>query len=207
MNCLLLILIVNCCYFKKYMNITDDEILQRLKEGDKRALTTLYDSYWKPLFVSSYSLLKDRELCEEIIQDIFIEIWNRRLDLQIKVSLKSYLYACVRYKVFAEFRKEKVLRVELYDDINSRFQYITPETKMIHEELELHVKLIVESLPEKCQMVFKLSRTEQFTHKEIAEQLGISTKTVENHITNALRILRDSLGNVLTVEFILYLLC
>lgn len=188
------------------MVITDDEILQRLRAGDKRALTILYDSYWKPLFASSYSLLKDRESCEEIIQDIFIEIWNRRLDLQIKVSLKSYLYACVRYKVFAEFRKDKVLRVELYDDINSRFQYATPETKMIHEELEQYVKLVVESLPEKCQMVFKLSRNEQLSHKEIAEQLDISTKTVENHITNALKVLRDSLGNVLTIEFILHLL-
>lgn len=188
------------------MIITDDEILQRLKDGDKKALTILYDSYWKPLFAFSYILLKDRELCEEIIQDIYIEIWNRRADLQIKVSLKSYLYACVRYKVFAEFRKHKVERVELFDDINARFQFSTPETKMIHEELEQHVKLVIESLPEKCQMVFKLSRNEQLSHKQIAEQLDISTKTVENHITNALKVLRDSLGNVLAVEIILHLL-
>lgn len=65
---------------------------------------------------------------------------------------------------------------------------------------------VVESLPDKCQMVFKLSRNEQLSHKEIAEQLGISTKTVENHITNALKVLRDSLGNVLAVEIILHFL-
>ncbi|CAD0004713.1 RNA polymerase sigma-70 factor [Flavobacterium chungangense] len=188
------------------MIITDAEILERLKKGDKKALTILYDSYWKPLFSSSYLLLKDRELCEEIIQDIFIEIWNRRSDLQIKVSFKSYLYASVRYKVFAEFRKNKPERVELYDDINARFQYATPETRMIHEELEQHVRLVVENLPEKCQLVFKLSRNEQLSHKQIAEQLGISTKTVENHITNALKILRDSLGNALAIEIILHFL-
>ena len=193
-------------YLYHGMNITDDEILHRLKEGDKRALTILYDSYWKPLFASSYLLLKDRELCEEMIQDIFIEIWNRRLELQIKVSIKNYLYACVRYKVFTEFRRDKPERVELYDDINGRFQYSTPETRMIHEELEQHVTLVVESLPDKCQIVFKLSRNEQLSHKQIAEQLGISTKTVENHITNALKILRDSLGNVLAVEIILHFL-
>ncbi|MFB9076143.1 RNA polymerase sigma-70 factor [Flavobacterium procerum] len=186
------------------MIITDDEILQRLRAGDKKALTILYDSHWKPLFASSYLLLKDRELCEEIMQDVFIDLWNRRSDLQIKISFKSYLYACVRYKVFAEFRKDKPERIELYDDINARFQYATPETRMIHEELEHHINLIVESLPEKCQLVFKLSRNELLSHKEIAEQLGISTKTVENHITNALRVLRDSLGNVLSVEVILH---
>lgn len=185
------------------MSIDDNNILIRLREGDKKALTILYNNYWRPLYISSFNLLKDKEVCEEIIQDVFIEIWNKRADIQIKVSLKSYLYACVRYKVFAEFRKSKDLPIALYEDLNNRFQYTSPETQMMHEELKQQVSLVVESLPEKCKLVFKLSRIEQLSHKEISEQLNVSTKTIENHITKALKILRLSLGNVMSIELIL----
>lgn len=188
------------------MIITDNEILALIKNSDKKALALLYNNYWKPLFASSFSLLKDRELCEEIIQDVFIEFWNKRQELEIQISVRSYLYACVRYKVFAEFRKNKVSHIELYDDIDARFQYTSPETVMIHEELEEFVKLAIKSLPEKCRIVFTLSRDEKLSNKEIAEKLNISVKTVESHITNAIKIIRDSLGSLLSLELILYIL-
>lgn len=187
------------------MDVKDVEILQRLKKSDKKALTELYDSYWKSLYISSYNLLKDKELCEEIIQDVFIDFWNFREKLQIKISIKSYLYACVRYKVFSEFRKNKVKNVELFEDLNQRFQYATPETKLMHEELVMQVDALVKTLPKKCQEVYVLSRNNQLSHKEIAEKLGISTKTVENHITFALKVLRTGLGHLLSIEFLYYL--
>ncbi|KAB1067713.1 RNA polymerase sigma-70 factor [Tamlana haliotis] len=184
---------------------SDNEIIERLKVDDKKALTLLYNNYWKVLYISSYNLLKDKEVCEEIIQDVFIDLWNKRKSLQIKVSLKSYLYACVRYKVFAEFRANKKIRVELFEQLNERIHYTNPETKLIHSELKDYVNLVVESLPEKCKKVYQLSRHEQLSHKEIAEQLDITVKTVENHITNALRVLRTSLGQVLFVALFLNL--
>ncbi|WP_242202364.1 RNA polymerase sigma-70 factor [Aestuariivivens insulae] len=184
------------------MDITDNEILKRLKKDDKVSLTLLYDRYWKPLFISSYNLLKDKELCEEIIQDIFIDLWRGREKLEIKISLKSYLYACVRYKVFNEFKKNKVQRVELFEGLNDRFQYATPETKIMHDELVMQIDTIVNTLPKRCQEVYVLSRNEQLSHKEIAERLGISTKTVENHITLALKILKSSLGYSFCVEML-----
>lgn len=179
------------------MFISDFDIINGLKTGDKRALTVLYNNYWKVLYISSYNLLKDKEVCEEIIQDVFIDIWNKRDKLDIKVSLKSYLYACVRYKVFAQYRTNKLPRVELLEELDRRLQYTTPETKIMHKELKQHIKLVIDGLPKKCKKVYKLSRNEQLSHKEIAEQLDISIKTVENHITNALRVLRTSLGHVL----------
>lgn len=185
------------------MNNSDNEIIKGLKADDKKALTLLYNNYWKVLYISSYNLLKDKEVCEEIIQDVFIDIWNKRKEIEIKISLKSYLYACVRYKVFSQFRTKKIMRVELFEELDKRLQYTTPETKMMLKELKQHVKLIVESLPEKCKRVYKLSRNEQLSHKEIADQLGISIKTVENHITNALRVLRTSLGQALFVVLFL----
>lgn len=185
--------------------INDNVLIERLKKDDKKALTELYNAYWKPLFISSYNLLKDKELCEEIIQDIFIDLWSNREKLQIKISLNSYLYACTRYKVFSQFRKNKIIRVELFENLNKRFQYATPETKLMHQELVEQIGAIVETLPQKCKQVYKLSRTEQLSHKEIAERLNISTKTVENHITKALRVLRLSLGHTLSIELLYFI--
>ncbi|WP_461531948.1 RNA polymerase sigma factor [Sinomicrobium sp.] len=176
---------------------SDRDIIQGLKADDKNALVKLYDAFWKPLFISSYNLLKDKEICEEIIQDVFIDLWNNRRELEIRVSLKSYLYACVRYKVFAEFRKNKPMRVELFEELNKRFQYATPETEVMHDELLRQVAAVVETLPKKCKEVYQLSRDAQLSHKEIAQRLNISAKTVENHIANALKILRSALGHYL----------
>lgn len=187
------------------MSINDRIIIKKLKEDNKKALVMLYDSYWKPLFISSYNLLKDKEVCEEIIQDVFIETWNKRFELEIKVSLKSYLYSCVRYKVFSEFRKVKPLNVEIFDNLNDRFQYVNPETILMHEELRMHLQKIMDILPKKCKQVFKLSRVDNLSHKEIAKKLNISPKTVENHITIALKIFRDSLGKVISIELFIIL--
>ena len=184
------------------MSDLDITLLQDLKKGDKKALTRLYDNYWKSLYISSYNLLRNKELCEEIIQDVFIELWNNRINLQIKISLKAYLYACVRYKVFAEFRKKKFDQVELFDDLNARFQHATPETALMHAELVAQINSVVDMLPEKCREVFILSRNQQLTHKEISEQLSISTKTVENHITFALRFLKSNLGYMISLDLL-----
>lgn len=156
--------------------------------------------------MSSYNVLKDKELCEDIIQDIFMNIWNNREKLEIHISLKGYMYACARYQVFNQFKKNKdKIHVEFFDDLDKRFQHSTPETQLMHDELVQQINSIVESLPLKCQLVYKLSREEQLSHKEIAERLDISTKTVENHITKALQVIRLSMGSSASMAMVLWL--
>lgn len=186
---------------------TDAILLQRLREGDKQALTELYNSCWQPLFISSYNVLKNKEVCEDIIQDVFMNIWNNRAKLEINISLKGYFYACARYQVFSQFRKNKdKINVEFLDDLDKRFQYATPETEIMHKELVQQVNGIIDTLPEKCKLVYKLSREEQLSHKEIAIRLDITTKTVENHITKALHTIRFSIGSTASVGMVLWLL-
>lgn len=184
----------------------DTILINRLRSGDESALTELYNRFWQALFVSAYNVLKDRELCEDIIQDIFMNIWHNREKLEINISLKGYMYACARYQVFNQFKKNKdKIHVELFQEIDKRFQHSTPETLLMHEELVHQINAIIETLPEKCQQVYKLSREEQLTHKEIAERLNISTKTVENHITKALHVIRFSMGSTASVAMVLWL--
>jgi RNA polymerase sigma-70 factor (family 1) len=185
---------------------SDIALINRLRNGDESALTELYNKFWQLLFMSSYNVIKDKELCEDIIQDIFMNIWHNREKLEIHISLKGYMYACARYQVFNHLKKNKdKIHVELFDDLEKRFQYTTPETEMMHDELIQQINLIITTLPEKCRLVYKLSREEQLSHKEIAERLDISTKTVENHITKALQIIRLSMGSTASVAMVLWL--
>lgn len=181
---------------------TDSSILKRLHEDDESALTELYCNYWQYLYITSYNILQNKQLSEDIVQEVFISIWKRRKDLEIKTSIKSYLNACVRYQVFSQIKKnKKMLRVDLFDSIEQRIQYTSPETKIIYKELVQQMNHVVDSLPKKCKRVYQLSRNENLSNLEIATELHISIKTVESHITKALRILKTSIGVLLVLIF------
>lgn len=189
---------------KQTLNIHDELLLNRISNGDESALTELYSLYWKPLFISSYNLLKNKEICEEIVQDVFIDFWNKKDAIEIKISLNSYLYACTRYKVFHQIKKQNTttLPPELFESLEKRFQYATPETLIMHQELVNKIDEIINSLPPKCKEVYQLSRNEYLSHKEISDRLQISTKTVENHISKAIKVLKSSLGQTIAIYLI-----
>lgn len=183
-------------------NDIDNNIVLRLRQNDEGALTELYNVHWRSMFISAYNLLKDKELCEDIVQEVFMGIWKNRASLNINVSFKSYLYACTRYQVFKQFRKNKdKIRLGLFDNLDQLFHSDSPETGLMQKEFARQVDAIVESLPEKCRKVYKLSRVEELSHKQISDTLNISTKTVENHITKALRILRIGISEIMIFFF------
>ena len=182
---------------------TDVELVERLQNNEEGALTIIYKEYWEIMFLAAYNLVKDRSVCEDIVQEVFISLWQRREKIQIKVSLKSYLYTSTVYKVYDHFNKnKKMAKDELFDNFENKIETSNPETKLMHQELMNYLDAIVDTLPEKCKEVYKLSRENMLSNKEIAEQLNISQRTVEGHISRALKILKESLGVAVSIEFI-----
>ncbi|WP_308990421.1 RNA polymerase sigma-70 factor [Mariniflexile litorale] len=185
---------------------SDKELIELLHQGKDEALSLIYKKYWQMMYLAAYNLVQDKEVCEDIVQDIFVDLWNKRTHLIISISLKSYLYTSTVYKVYDFFRKnKKLIKIELLDNFSETFHALTPETKLLYEELIEHVDSIIEHLPLKCKAVFKLSREQELSNKEIADKLHISQRTVEGHITKALSILRYSMGMSLCIEFVLFI--
>lgn len=181
------------------------ELLYLLRSGDEKAFRKIYDLYWEKLFISAYNKLKDRELCEDILQEVFIGLWKKRDTLIIQTSLQNYLYASVTYKVYDVFRKNHdFLKNELLEKFEQGIQDANPETLLMHQELIYQIEMAIDALPEKSRIVFKLSREEQLSYIEIAEKLNISVKTVEAHISKSLRLLRNSLGTNLSIGLIIF---
>lgn len=191
-------------FVNKYNDI---DLVKRLQESEEEALTIIYKEYWEIMYLAAYNLVKDRSVCEDIVQEVFISLWQRRAKLQIKVSLKSYLYTSTVYKVYDHFDKnKKMLKGELFDNFENKIETSNPETKLMHQELIHLLDSIIDTLPDKCKEVYKLSRENMLSNKEIAEQLNISQRTVEGHISKALKILKESLGVVVSIEFIILFL-
>lgn len=187
--------------------ITDLDLVKGLQDNKEEALTKIYNKYWEVMYMAAYNLVKDQSVCEDIVQEVFISLWQRREKLAIKTSLKSYLYTSTVYKVYDHFNKnKKMVKDELFDDFENKIETSNPETKLMHQELISYLDSVIDTLPDKCKEVYKLSRENMLSNKEIAEQLNISQRTVEGHISKALKILKESLGVAVSIEFVILFL-
>jgi len=170
----------------------DEELLLMLQQGDEQALTLLYRRHWQLLFLTAYQVLKDREACKDLVQELFTEIWQRAAAIQLNGSFKAYLTNSIRYKVFRYIRQHPV-REECFDHLAERMQTPSPESELAVKELQARLNALVDTLPEKCAQIYRMSREQQLSYKEIAGRLNVSVKTVENQINIALRRLRIAL--------------
>jgi len=177
--------------------LTEDAVLlPAIARGDKNAFEQLYHNYWHHLFLAAYNVLKDKAVCEDIVQEVFLQVWNRRESIRIESSLEAYLFSMVRYSVFRHIKKEKAGCSRLFEQLGSRLYNATPEDITIEKNIHSHIAGAVNSLPEKCREIYRLSREEQLSHHEIATRLNISTKTVENHISIALKKIRFTMTKI-----------
>jgi RNA polymerase sigma-70 factor (ECF subfamily) len=169
-----------------------ENIKHMLNKGHAVAFTDFYTQYFKKLLLESDKYVKDIQVAEEIVQDVFLKIWERSADLNQIQSIKSYLYRSVINLSINHINRQKNLELH-HQKIVSDFS--EEEAEQLDEENELIVLLFseIEKLPPKCREIFKMNRFERLKYKDIATKLDISERTVENHIANALKILREAM--------------
>jgi RNA polymerase sigma-70 factor (ECF subfamily) len=179
-----------------YSEYSDEELLAFVKKHDVAAFTEIYNRFRGLLYVYSRKITHHGIEAEDIVQDIFIKLWDNRASISLKSSLSSYLYTAVRYKFFDLVAHQKVRSdyAEVFQDFLN--VYGNPVEEYVNEkELAQLIEREVANLPEKMRQVFELSRSNGLSHKEIALRLGIAEKTVKNQVNNALKTLRTKLGS------------
>ena len=176
--------------------LSDEELSVLLFKGNNAAFEEIFNRYWSVLYSAAYKRLKNHEGAEEIVQDLFTLLWSKRESIQIHTSLLGYLFTATRYMVLNHIQKNAVRQnyketlqlLKTYDN--------STEDTIFLNDLNRNIEKEVNHLPPKCRSVFELSRKEHKTNREIAEVLGISEKTVEGHLTKAIRQLKVSLGDL-----------
>lgn len=177
------------------------ELLSRLSRGDEAAFTEIYNIYWDKLFVVATHKLYNPSEAEELVQDIFLDVWHRREELQIN-SLSAYLATAVKYRVInALAKRNRQLRYEQHAGQTTTEADLSTEQWLSFGDLRDKLGKLVADLPEKCRIVFQLSRDKGFSQKEIAHELGIAEKTVEAHLSKAIRTLRTHLAKLIMLLF------
>ena len=176
----------------------EDRLLKAIKL-DKTSFDQIYKQYWSKLYIYAFNVLKEKEICEDILQEIFIDLWAKRDNVQI-TDLNSYLYQSVKYQIFNHFRKSKYKKQLLI-----KFNLMNTQNGIdeLYEEKELNVQLkdIISKLPKQRRIIFKMSRYDGLSNKEISENLNISLQTVKNQINKSLKFIRRSLKNISLLFF------
>ncbi|MBL7813389.1 MAG: RNA polymerase sigma-70 factor [Saprospiraceae bacterium] len=178
-----------------YQAYTDFDLIALLKSDDISAFDTLYSRYFSKLYNHAYEKLHDRYLAQEVVQELFVSFWQNRYKVEVHTSLASYFFVAIRYLIINQFKKQLAYEQKI-DKITLTQSHISDETNewLDVTDLQAEYQAALQKLPEKCREVFVMSRNGA-TNKEIGEALDISVKTVEQHITKALRILRILLNS------------
>lgn len=176
----------------RYQQQTDADLIMLLREDKRDVFAEIYNRYWKKLLAVAYHHCKDKIIAEEIVQEVLIGLWNRRKELYIE-NVNAYLATAVRLSVFKQYVRQKrreQITAEVADPIITSWD----EEKIYTRFLQQHINNMVEILPEKCRLVFKLSRNEGLSIPVIAQRIGVAEKTAEAHLTKALKILKNKLN-------------
>lgn len=183
--------------------LSDEELLQLTRSGEEAAFSEIYNRYWKKLLTVAINKTDGNvEEAEEIVQDIFVSLWKRRDQLELSSNLSNYLAASVKYRVIKNLaRKDLRRRYEAENPHVFSTSDNSTQDWLDFEELRSRLEALVAALPEKCQLIYRMSRESGYSQKEIAGELSISEKTVEAHLGKALKSLRNGLYSLKIIIF------
>lgn len=179
---------------------TLEDILTRLKGDDKSALKDLFQQYYLPVCQTIHRFIRDKNLAEDLAQNVFLRFWEKRHQVTVTTSAGAYLRRMAINEALAWLRRKK--RVDFVEPDSNAAEDIAEgvEEQFLQNELQGQITNAINALPPKRRAIFQLSRFEGLTYKEIAEKLGISVKTVENQMGKALRVLREKLKGYLSIS-------
>lgn len=173
---------------------TDEQLIVLLKKDSGKAVEKIFQKYYTFLCKVVYRILPDAVLVEDLVQEVFMELWRKHPTIRVQSSLKAYLKRATVNKTLNYIRDNK-MKFESEDSTYKMEGNLVPVNKQMEaNELQQLVQVAVDYLPERCRIIFTLSRFEQLSYKEIAQKLDISVKTVENQISKAIKILKKQLG-------------
>lgn len=178
---------------------SDKELLSLVSKSNDRAFTELYNRYWDKLLFIAGIKMRDLAIAEEMVQDIFFDIWNRRETLNVTGELEAYLAVSMKYKVInaqAKLNRNAEYQRYLFDHV--ALQDNSTEEWLSFNELREKLSLLVNKLPEKCRITYQLSREDFLTQKEIATKLKVSEKAVEANLSRAKKFIRLALREMLS---------
>jgi RNA polymerase sigma-70 factor (ECF subfamily) len=175
-----------------YKNLTDTELFQLLQQDDMDAFDEMYERHFMPLLNAAYKRLHSREDALEMVQDLFVQLYLRRKQMEYTYNFGGYVQKMLKNKIIDRYREQLVRKKHLYQlqQMNPEAEPGAPEDNMDVKMLEQKIHAVIEQLPHKCREVFLLSRINNLSHQAIAEKLNISVSTVEKHIVKALKIVR-----------------
>lgn len=189
---------------KLVMEKSDYVLLQGIINDDTKAYVTIFDKYWEPVFRFILKKTGNYQQAEDIVQEVFLHVWQRRHKLTIHTSLKNYLLAVAKYMFFKTIDKETLqMDFENYDAYG--IDTSTPESCFEFEELFERYLLSIEKLPAKYKEVFKLSHQDQLTISEISKKLNLAPQTVSNRLTTCRQLLKQEIREQYPLIIILFL--
>jgi RNA polymerase sigma-70 factor (ECF subfamily) len=180
-------------------------LLDKLKAGDQSAFTTIFSTYYRDLVIFANSFTKQIEVSEEIVQEVFVNFWDSRNQIFIKTSLKSYLLKTVQNRCIDWLRHLKIR--DKYSGMvldNAILMENDTENYIFHSELEKDLYKALGELPAELSKTFKMSRIDGIKYQEIAEELGVSVRTIEVRVAKVLTLLHEKLRDYLIITVILY---
>jgi len=183
-------------------NYTDNGLFELVAQGNEAAFTALYERYWDKLFAVAANQLDDLALAEELVQDVLLDLWQRRASISLTGELQAYLAVAMKYRVINAQLRRKRFREYQQKAAGQMVADHSTEQLLSFEELRHQLARYVHRLPERCRLTYQLSREQGLSHKEIANVMNISEKAVEHNLSRAIKSLRESLRHFFRILII-----
>ena len=189
-------------FMQKKKQICDFELISRIKEGDESAFRIVFDLYSSKLYAFSYRFLKEKEPCQEVVQEVFLNLWINRAKLDTQYPIAPYLYTITRRLTLNVLRHVATSQSAM-DKMWLNVKKVSNETEeeVFLEDLSRFTEQVLSKMPKQQQLIFRMSRHQELSYDEIAEELDISRNTVKNHLVAALKTLRTQLNKAFSILF------